>query len=179
MERPFNCIFHNRTDNGLAGLVEEVVADLLDPLNKKVFGLSDTVEMPTIKELGRTFVVGGTVGAVLDKVNLGASALLNRKEGGIHYAKVSEKLNDIANVGRVVEGLQNSKKVSNEKMEATYKLATERYMDDIEFISNEFKKMSPEQRTKAFETLRASTNFVDNVFNPDGTIKDGVMDKYS
>ncbi len=158
---------------------EEVVADLLDPVNKKVFGLSDTIEMPTIKELGKTFVVGGTVGAVLDKVNLGASALLNRKEGGIHYAKVSEKLNDIANVGRVVEGLQNSKKVSNEKMEATYKLATERYMDDIEFISSEFKKMSPEQRTKAFETLRASTNFVDNVFNPDGTIKDGVMDKYS
>ncbi len=159
--------------------LEEVVADLLDPVNKKVFGLSDTIEMPTIKELGKTFVVGGTVGAVLDKVNLGASALLNRKEGGIHYAKVSEKLNDIANVGRVVEGLQNSKKVSNEKMEATYKLATERYMDDIEFISSEFKKMSPEQRTKAFETLRVNTNFVDNVFNPDGTIKDGVMDKYS
>ena len=159
--------------------VEEVLSDIADPINKKVWGVADTFEMPTVKDLGKTFVVGGSVGAVLDSVGKGASAIRNKSKGGKSFVKVADNLEDISNTTKALAYLQQTKGVSQERFDNATVRSSERMINSIENISEELQSMTEEQRKSAFETLRESTSFVDETFNSDGTIKEDVIDNYA
>lgn len=157
--------------------LEEVIADLLDPVNKRVTGVDKEAKIDWA-ELPKTFLVGGAVGQALDGFQSSAVALKHRKEGGKHFVNISEKLNEIADVNKVVEGMQGNKKISADKLDSVIVRGAERTMDAINVISDEFKSMSDEKRQVAFKIIKEYSPFVDNVFNEDGSIKDGVIEKY-
>lgn len=158
--------------------LEEVVADLLDPVNKRITGVDSEAKVDWA-QLPKTFFIGGAVGAVLDGIQGGASAIYNNKRGGKHYVRVSENLENIANTNKALAYLQESKSISQDKLDKAVIRNTERTMDSLEEISKEFQAMTAEQRKSAFETLRESTSFIDNALNSDGTIKESVFENYS
>ncbi len=167
-------VAYNFASEGL----EEVAADLLDVANRRITGVEKDAKVDWA-QLPKTFVVGGAVGAVLDGIQGGASAIYNNKRGGKHYVRVSENLENIANTNKALAYLQESKSISQDKLDKAVIRNTERTMDSLEEISKEFQAMTAEQRKSAFETLRESTSFIDNALNSDGTIKESVLENYS
>ena len=71
---------------------EEVFSDILDPYLRKITGMSDTVEQPTLGELGRTFAVGATTGAVMGG---GSRALQAVKAGGFNNLNAAEATQEL------------------------------------------------------------------------------------
>ena len=159
--------------------LEEVISDLADPVNKYAWGINDTLEMPTLKDLVKTFVVGGSVGAVLDSFSKGASAIKNHKIGGKSFVKVAENLEDISNTNKALAYLQQHKGITQDRLNNATIRSSERTMDSIEKISEELQSMTDEKRKLAFDTLRKNTSFVDDTFNTDGTIKEEVRNDYA
>ncbi len=159
--------------------LEEVISDLADPVSKYAWGINDTLEMPTLKDLGKTFIVGGSVGAVLDSFSKGASAIKNHKIGGKSFVKVAENLEDISNTNKALAYLQQHKGITQDRLNNATIRSSERTMDSIEKISEELQSMTDEKRKLAFDTLRKNTSFVDDTFNTDGTIKEEVRNDYA
>jgi hypothetical protein len=94
---------------------EEVLADVLDPLNKRITGVDKDAKVDW-SQLPKTFVVGGTVGAVLDGMQNGASAIYNKDKGGKHYVEVANEIETFVNNTAVLENAQQNGKVSQEKL---------------------------------------------------------------
>ncbi len=158
--------------------LEEVVADLLDPVNKRITGV-DSEATVNWAELPKTFLIGGAVGSILDGVQNGASALIHKDKGGKHFVSVAESLEDISNTNKALAYLQQHKGITQERINNATIRSSERMMDSIEKISDGLQSMTDKQRKLTFDTLRESTSFVDDSFNSDGTIKEEVRNNYA
>lgn len=159
--------------------VEEVLSDILDPVNKRVFGITDTIEMPSLKDLGKTFVIGGTIGQILDGAQTGVRALKNSKNGGKHFVNMSNNLQDIVNTHKALAVIQGNTKVSQERMNSAIVRSSERTLNDLEDMSNELKAMSNEQRENALKILGDNSPYIREMFENDGTLKDDAYTTYN
>ena len=158
---------------------EEVVADLLDPLNKKAFGLTDKIEMPTLKELAKTFVIGGSVGALLEGTQAGVTNVVNKKIGGKHFTKIADQVDRMTNNEVALNSIIASKKYNQDQVDVMTKRTAENTIDAIDTMSTEFKAMSEKERSQAFAELEKSTPFFKDTFNEDGSIKEDVYESYT
>lgn len=156
--------------------LEEVVADLLDPVNKRITGVDSEAKVDWA-QLPKTFFIGGAVGSILDGVQSGASALIHKDKGGKHFVNVAESLEDIVSSNSAIAYLQENKKVSQENLNKAITRNTERTLNNLESISEELKQMTKEQRAKAFETINSP--FINSMFEENGSLKEGVLDSYS
>lgn len=166
---------YNFTSEG----VEEVISDVLDPLNKRMFGITDAIEIPSLKDLGKTFVIGGTIGQILDGAQTGVRALKNSKNGGKHYVNMSNNLQDIVNTHKALAVIQGNTKVSQERMNSAIVRSSERTLNDLEDMSNELKAMNSEQRENALKILGDNSPYIREMFENDGTLKDDTYATYN
>ena len=155
--------------------LEEVVADLLDPVNKRITGV-DTEATVNWAELPKTFLVGGSVGAILDGAQRGASALKNKERGGKHFISVSESLESIISNNEAFAVIQENKKLSQEQVNGASVTNAQRNLQAFENMSNEFKAMTETQRKEAFATLQETAPSIANLFEESGELKNNVYD---
>ena len=136
--------------------VEEVGSDILDPYLRKITGMSDTVEQPTLGELGRTFAVGATTGAVMGG---GSRALKAVQAGGFNNLNAVESAQELTER----QADNNLDQVKGKK--ATY--SQEDIARTKENLSKRLQKMDSNTRA---QFLKANANIA-NQFNEDGTVK--------
>lgn len=155
--------------------LEEVVADLLDPVNKRITGV-DSEATVNWAELPKTFFVGGSVGAILDGAQRGASALKNKERGGKHFLNVSESLETVVSNNEAFAVIQENKKLSQQQVNGASVTNAERNLQAFENMSNEFKAMTEDQRKEAFATLQETAPSIANLFEENGELKNDVYD---
>ena len=155
--------------------LEEVVADLLDPVNKRITGVN-TEATVNWAELPKTFLVGGSVGAILDGAQRGASALKNKERGGKHFLSVSESLESIISNNEAFAIIQENKKLSQEQVNGASVTNAQRNLQAFENMSNGFKAMTETQRKEAFATLQETAPSIANLFEESGELKNNVYD---
>lgn len=153
--------------------LEEVVADLLDPVNKRITGVDSEAKVDWA-QLPKTFFIGGAVGSILDGVQSGASALIHKDKGGKHFVNVAESLEDIANSIQSLAVIQEDSNITQEQVDGATVRNAERNLDSLENMSNEFKEMTEEERTEALATLQESSPSIADMFEPNGDLKEEV-----
>lgn len=138
---------------------EESLTDLVDPALQYATGVDKNIGenyKEAIKGLPQTFLIGGTVGSVMQGGNVTMNALRNRNRGGFKATRADESFNYIKEV---------SKNYSKGKNNAKYDNAIEGALNDI---SRELTSMSPEAR----KNYMANMGAFKNAFNAeDGSIK--------
>lgn len=155
--------------------LEEVVADLLDPVNKRITGV-DSEATVDWANLPKTFLIGGAVGSILDGVQNGASALIHKDKGGKHFVNVAESLENIANSIKSLAVIQEDTSITQEQVDGATVRNAERNLDSLENMSNEFKEMTEEERTEALATLQESSPSIAGMFEPNGDLKEEIYD---
>lgn len=153
--------------------LEEVVADLLDPVNKRITGV-DSEATVDWANLPKTFLIGGAVGSILDGVQNGASALIHKDKGGKHFVNVAESLENIANSIKSLAVIQEDTSITQEQVDGATVRNAERNLDSLENMSEEFKAMTEEQRTEALATLQESSPSIAGMFEPNGDLKEEI-----
>ena len=157
--------------------LEEVLADVLDVANRRITGVEEDATIDW-GQLPKTFLIGGSVGALLDGMQNGASAVRNRDKGGKHFVNVADNLQDIVETNKAVAYLQGNTSISQDKLDKAIVRNTERTINNLESISDELQSMTEEQRSEAFKTLGEYSSFVTDSFNTDGTLKEEVYNEY-
>ena len=136
--------------------VEEVGSDILDPFLRKITGMSDTYEAPTAKDLGRTFLVGATTGAVMGG---GSRALKAVKAGGFNNLNAAEATQEL-----------NQRQADNNLDQVKGKKATYSQEDIARTKENLSKRLQKMDSNTRAQFLKANANIA-NQFNEDGTVK--------
>ena len=138
---------------------EESLTDLVDPALQYATDVDKNIGenyKEAIKGLPQTFLIGGTVGSVMQGGNVTMNALRNRNRGGFKATRADESFNYIKEV---------SKNYGEGKNNAKYDNAIEGALNDI---SRELTSMSPEAR----KNYMANMGAFKNAFNAeDGSIK--------
>lgn len=136
---------------------EEVASDILDPFLRKITGMSDTYEAPTLDELGRTFAVGSTTGTVMGGASRGIQAV---NAGGFNNLNAAEDTQELT------ERQADNNLRQTEGKKAIY---TEEDINRTkESLSKRLQKMDDTTRV---EFLKRNAR-VAQMFNEDGTVKD-------
>lgn len=138
---------------------EEVASDILDPFLRKITGMSDTYEAPTLDELGRTFAVGATTGAVMGGASRGIQAA---QAGGFNNLNAAEATQELT------ERQADNNLRQTEGKKALY--TEEDIARTKENLSKRLQKMDSNTRA---QFLKANANIA-NQFNEDGTVKTAI-----
>ena len=136
---------------------EEVASDILDPFLRKITGMSDTYEAPTLGELGRTFAVGSTTGAVMGGASRGIQAA---KAGGFNNLNAAEDMQELT-----------ERQADNNLRQTEGKKATYTEQDIATTKENLSKRLQKMDGTTRAEFLKRNAR-VAQMFNEDGTVKD-------
>ncbi|MBR2377439.1 MAG: hypothetical protein IKA85_06720 [Clostridia bacterium] len=154
--------------------VEEVIADVLDPLNKRISGVDKDAKVDW-SQLPKTFVVGGTVGAVLDGMQNSAMALANKDKGGKHFVEVANEIETFVNNTAVLENAQQSGKVSQDKLNKISSKVAEAQIRSLNNMSESLQAMTEEQRKECFNTLAEKTPIFNDIFEESGKLKQDAL----
>ena len=76
---------------GVSEGVEEMLSEFIDPVSRRVTGVSDDLKWD-FKDIASSFVVGGLTGGFLDSVQVGIKSLQNADVGGFNYLQMVESL---------------------------------------------------------------------------------------
>ena len=139
--------------NFLSEGAEEVLSDALDPATKSIYKGKEAFEEYTdptkraalLKQLGRTFVVGGTVGSVMEGGQTLVKNARNSNRGGAQATQADEMLSHISEVSKSYG--------KDESANARYDTEIKTSIDEA---SKNIKKMSEEQRGKYLESLQGT-----------------------
>lgn len=149
---------------------EEILSDLLDPVNKKIFGIDETD--PTdwgevFRGLPETFVVGGLTGVVMEGLQSGAQNLRNKNKGGKTYNRIAEDMQIMEDVTRASEAVKQSTTKTQAAVDKMEIYAAKRVKETAESISQNAQALTKEQRTSLFEEAPILENYLD----ADGKLK--------
>jgi hypothetical protein len=148
---------------------------VLDPLNKRITGVDKDAKVDWA-QLPKTFVVGGTVGAVLDGMQNGASAIYNKDKGGKHYVEVANEIETFVNNTAVLESAQQNGKVSQEKLNQIGNKVAEAQIRSLNNMSESLQAMTEEQRKECLKTLNEQSPIFANLFDADGKLNSATLE---
>lgn len=138
---------------------EEVLSDLLDPVNKAVFDIGDQSFSENmgeaVKGLPQTFLVGGTVGTVMQGGNDIIRGVSNNQRGGFNANKADDFIeykNDLA-----------KNYTADENNNAKFDAETDKAYNEV---SAALKKMTPEKRSEYLKSIGAEAM----AFDDDGNV---------
>lgn len=165
--------------------VEESIMDLISPGLKVGFNIGDASERysrwedgweDVIKGIPKTFVVGGTVGSVIEGIYAGAFAIKNisagRKsiggfKGGVALNTVSKEMIHIADTLKAVEAVNQSAAGAQTQKNEYAIAANGTILDSISKISDKVQALSEEQRINMFEEVPVLRSYL----NEDGSVR--------
>lgn len=165
--------------------VEESIMDLISPGLKVGFDIGNAKEKyshweggweDVIKGIPKTFVVGGTVGSVIEGIYAGASAIENISagkksvgglKGGVALNTVSTEMSHIADTLKAVEAVNQSATASQAQKNEYAIAANGTVLDSISKISAKVQALSEEQRVNMFEEVPVLRSYL----NEDGSVR--------
>ncbi len=139
--------------------VEESLTDLIDPALQYATGVDKNIGKnykEAIKGLPQTFLIGGTVGSIMQGGNVTMNALRNSQRGGFKATRADEAMSYIGEVSKNY-GKDTSK---NTKYDKAIDVA-------LHDISRELTSMSKDARKAYMDGM----GVFKNAFNDDGSIK--------
>lgn len=143
---------------------EEILSDLLDPLNKKVWGIdaTDSTDWGEVfRGLPETFVVGGLTGIAMEGLQSGARNLKNSSKGGKTYNHIAEDMQIMEDVTRASEAVKQSATKTQDAVDKMEIYAANRIKQTAESISQNAQKLSEEQRASLFEEAPILKDYLD------------------
>ena len=158
--------------------VEEILADLIDPINKQVFGIDKDAMSnygEVLKGLPKTFVVGGATGVVMGGLQSGISAVKNNSKGGKRFLSVAAEMQNIEDVMKASEAIKISETSTDAQKDAVESAANKQIVSSLESISENLKGMSETQRAECLKAAPVLHDFVDS----SGDLNADVMDSLS
>ncbi|MBR2070390.1 MAG: hypothetical protein IJ981_03085 [Clostridia bacterium] len=139
--------------------LEEVASDLITPAWERITGVDKNAKVD-VKQLPKTFLVGGTAGAVMG----GGSRLLNaQRAGGFNNLNAVETAQNIREINKVGDELQAKDKLTDKWTE---RLGKERG-EQATKLSKYLQRMNDNTRAQFIEKNRLKS-----FYNADGTLKD-------
>ncbi|MBE6656256.1 MAG: hypothetical protein E7609_05260 [Ruminococcaceae bacterium] len=158
--------------------VEEILADLVDPINKQVFGIDEDAMSnygEVLKGLPKTFVIGGATGVVMGGLQSGISAVKNKSKGGKRFLSVAAEMQNIEDVMKASEAIKMSETSTDEQKDAVESAANKQIVSSLESISANLKGMSEAQRVECLKAAPILHDFM----NGKGELNADVMDSLS
>lgn len=160
--------------------VEESIMDIVTPLAQSAFDVGDARETyfgenwkegwsEVISGIPETFVVGGTVGSVIEGFHSGVSAIANKDKGGFKYNKIVDEMTIIENALKAQEAVKQSKKANPEIIDAFSAKTSEKVATSVQSISETMQKLTPAQRAEVFTDAPMLQMFL----NEDGSVSEG------
>ena len=144
---------------------EEGAAELLNPLSQTIYKGKDALtqygESEYWGQVGKSALLGASVGGVMQGGSIASTAARNADIGGMKANNISENLNELKTLQTKLNNLQQRGKLTAEMAEKSVK-AKDEYMQDI---SKNLQAMTAEQRTNALSKFG-----LQGKFNADGTI---------
>ena len=171
-------IAYNFASEGL----EEVIADVASGVNKGVFntrdeegnvlqrvGNQDWGEI--VKNLPKTFAVGGSVGALMDGIQTGVSNIKNHSKGGATYNAVIDEMNTIEDTLKANEAVKQSGRYLQEDVDEFETSANKRLIGSVEKLSVAAEKLTAEQRASLFSEAPVLSLYINN----DGSVNTDII----
>lgn len=154
----------------LSEAFEEGTQELVTPLTRGIYKGAEAFEEykdPQLyKNALQSAVVGGAVGGIMSGGSYGVRSVANRKTGGNKALFVQNGLAEISDLSKKENAEWSKGELDSVKYE---KIHTE-MNDNYKEISRQLMSEKPEIRANSIEKFN-----LNNTFNKDGTIKDGVL----
>ena len=156
--------------------LEEVASDIIDPQLQRWTGVNENAKVDT-NNLFRTFIVGGSVGAVLNGAGRRLSAISNSNIGGEKFLRIADQVSFIESDINIKESFLSSGK----KTQADISKISVKTADDIskrlDNISYNLKLMDETQRLSALAVINQDNSIISNLFDEYGNVKAGVKEQ--
>ena len=157
--------------------VEEILADLIDPINKQMWGVDEKAMSnygEVLKGLPKTFVVGGATGVVMGGLQSGISAIKNNSKGGKKYLTVAAEMQNIEDLMKASEAVKISETSTDEQKNTVETAANKQILTSLQSISESLKGMTEAQRTECLKAAPILHDFVDGKGELNGDVIDAI-----
>ena len=155
--------------------LEEVASDLIDPLYQRITGVNEEAKVDT-NNLFRTFVVGGSIGAIMGGVGRKLTAHQNADKGGEKFLKVAEEVSEIEDAITEKENALTSENKTQEDIDGVGVKVVDKIINSVKTISDHLQSMTESQRSNALNIINGEESIVSNLFEVNGEIKSGVLE---
>ena len=155
--------------------LEEVASDLMDPLYQRITGVNEEAKVDT-NNLFRTFVVGGSIGAIMGGVGRKLTAHQNADKGGEKFLKVAEEVSEIEDAIIEKENALSSENKTQEDVDNVGIKVVDKIINGVQAISDHLQSMTESQRSNTLNIINGEESIVSNFFEDNGEIKSGVLE---
>ena len=155
--------------------LEEVASDLINPLYQRITGVNEEAKVDT-NNLFRTFVVGGSIGAIMGGVGRKLTAHQNADKGGEKFLKVAEEVSEIEDAITEKENALTSENKTQEDIDGVGVKVVDKIINSVKTISDHLQSMTESQRSNALNIINGEESIVSNLFEVNGEIKSGVLE---
>lgn len=153
---------------------EEAISELINPGIKRLTGVDKNARV-NLKDVAQSFLIGGTVGVVLDEIQNTATALKNKKVGGRNYVDMVENLETIQNSNAAFAVIQGSQKFTQDQVNRASVNNAKMNLKAFENMSRDLTAMSESQRKEALEILKQYSPTIADVFDSNGKLQQDVV----
>ncbi len=156
--------------------LEEVASDIIDPQLQRWTGVNENAKVDT-NNLFRTFVVGGSVGAILNGAGRRLSAVSNSSIGGEKFLRIADQVSFIESDINIKESFLSSGKKTQADISKISVTTADDISKRLDNISYNLKLMDETQRLSALEVINRDNSIISNLFDKHGNVKAGVKEQ--